>query len=492
MQGVNTSSGDTRGGMIEISTSGSLTATTLNSNGFVDGGDIDIQASNNIFVGEINASAFYGTGGTVKLWSKTGDVSFSTLSTEAIDQLNGQAGGAVRINALKGNIVGTSSFTASNSEEATISTLGPLGNGTVHLLHNQGNPIDFEIGGTPINGLFSNLVADVSPVSENFIGGTVVGGNFRSTDNTVSISTSPFVTTWVTSDGSITIPTFSGEIYDYDITWTNLTNLDEGDGSAYNEIADHIISGLNIGDTYEITISGSFPRIYFNNEGDKDKILTIEQWGDIAWTSMENAFIGCVNLTAIPTEAPDLSLVYSLFGMFSGTSINQSLDSWDVSGIENFAQMFEANSVFDQDLSMWDMSSAEFLGGMFHAATSYNNGGQTLDSWANKLLSAVAMDGMFQDATSFNQDISTWDVSNVSDMTAMFDGASSFNHNLGIWSVFNVSSMTSMFDNSGLSVINYDGILEGWSQQTVQPGVALGALGLSYSLGAKAAKEHSH
>ena len=39
----------------------------------------------------------------------------------------------------------------------------------------------------------------------------------------------------------------------------------------------------------------------------------------------------------------------------------------------------------------------------------------------------------------FNQDISSWDVSNVTNMEAMFSGASSFNQNISFWDVSNVT-----------------------------------------------------
>jgi hypothetical protein len=37
--------------------------------------------------------------------------------------------------------------------------------------------------------------------------------------------------------------------------------------------------------TYRVMISGDFTRIHFNSSGDRQKILDVEQWGDIAWTS---------------------------------------------------------------------------------------------------------------------------------------------------------------------------------------------------------------
>jgi surface protein len=48
-----------------------------------------------------------------------------------------------------------------------------------------------------------------------------------------------------------------------------------------------------------------------------------------------------------------------------------------------------------------------------------------LDKWNTKSLTDMA--NMFADAKSFNQNINTWDISNVRDLTAVFWGATSFN-----------------------------------------------------------------
>jgi len=43
------------------------------------------------------------------------------------------------------------------------------------------------------------------------------------------------------------------------------------------------------------------------------------------------------------------------------------------------------------------------------------------------------MTEMLADATSFNQDISSWNISRVSEIYGMFDGALAFNQNLCPW-----------------------------------------------------------
>ena len=85
---------------------------------------------------------------------------------------------------------------------------------------------------------------------------------------------------------SITIPTFTGETYDYTVDW--------GDGSAVESgqtgNATHTYATAG---KYDVSITGTFPRIYFNNTGDKTKILEVKQWGSQPWTSMASAFYGC-------------------------------------------------------------------------------------------------------------------------------------------------------------------------------------------------------
>jgi surface protein len=81
------------------------------------------------------------------------------------------------------------------------------------------------------------------------------------------------------------------------------------------------------------------------------------------------------------------------------------------------------------------------------------------------------MKSMFTQFLSFNGDLSSWDVSSVTDMSNMFAGASSFNGDLGSWDVSSVTGLNWMFSGATLSTTNYDALLIGWSVLSLQPNV---------------------
>ncbi|MBV7439833.1 DUF285 domain-containing protein [Weeksellaceae bacterium TAE3-ERU29] len=201
-----------------------------------------------------------------------------------------------------------------------------------------------------------------------------------------SPSSVAFITTWKVdeTDEKITIPTYPNENYNYTVQWEGVDNpLNKG------EI-------MSTGDTpivfpeagrYRVIINGKFPRIYFNNSGDKDKILTVEQWGGIKWKSQENAYYGCKNLMISATDSPNLSQVTSLENMFKDAySINQDLSDWNVSNIITMEGMFENAHSFNQNLESWDMSNVSNINNMFkNSNMSANKVGRTLLGWRNSL-----------------------------------------------------------------------------------------------------------
>ncbi|MFK5878291.1 MAG: BspA family leucine-rich repeat surface protein [Flavobacteriaceae bacterium] len=237
-----------------------------------------------------------------------------------------------------------------------------------------------------------------------------------------------FITVWTVVEGgtnerSINIGT-SGSGYNYNIDW--------GDGSPNESgLTGDTYHTYDTGGTYTVEITGSFPRIKFTNDR---KIVSVEQWGNSQWTSMERAFGGCLNLKINASDIPDLSNVTDMSYMLSSVKkINQDLSLWDVSNVTNMSNLFSYDRTFNQDLSMWDVSNV------------------------------TDMSNMFKYAKSFNQDLSLWDVSSVTDMSYMFLSAVNYNQNLASWDISSVTDMSAMFNDIILSTNNYDATLTGWA-----------------------------
>jgi surface protein len=179
-------------------------------------------------------------------------------------------------------------------------------------------------------------------------------------------------------------------------------------------------SGIYVLEVISKEVNG-FNRIRFNNSGEKLKITDIKQWGKVAWSTFNAAFLGCSNMLTTATDVPNLSSVTDMKSMFFGaTSANPDTTNWDVSSVDN-------------------------------------------------------MNNMFRNTTLANPDVSNWNVSNVSSMLAMFFGASSANPDTSNWDVSNVTNMTFIFSVSNLSVENLTLIYENWSLLTLQQNVSFSA-----------------
>jgi surface protein len=193
-----------------------------------------------------------------------------------------------------------------------------------------------------------------------------------------------FSTTWksdnpgTTAANQIRIQT-TGSGYNYNINWED-TASSTINGTLLGRTGATTITFPAPG-TYRVDITGTFPRIYLNcsgnTGGDRQKLLTIEQWGSIAWSSMSRAFCGATNLTLVATDAPNLASATSTESMFTDAILlNQDISAWDVSTITNMAYMFgtlfEDAMSFNQPLHTWDVSNVQNFSGMFVGATAFN------------------------------------------------------------------------------------------------------------------------
>ena len=277
-------------------------------------------------------------------------------------------------------------------------------------------------------------------------------------------SQAQFITEWqtATANESITIPTKGGG-YNYTVDW--------GDGSAISTgqagDATHTYAAAG---NYSVSITGTFPRIYFVGDVSATNLIAISQWGTNAWTSMNYAFDDCQNLNITATDTPVLSGVTDLSYMFSGCiklnptgAAGTALNNWHTEGIISMAGMFYDAEAFNQNIGNWNTANVTNMGYMFYEApfnqdigkwntanvtdmsnmfyvTHFN---QDIGKW--NTAKVTDMSGMFLSARAFNQDISHWNTANVTDMSNMFSNAIAFNQDIGNWSTAQVTDMSSMF-----------------------------------------------
>jgi len=312
-----------------------------------------------------------------------------------------------------------------------------------------GNTIPVTITATDSNGLQANITYMI----------TVEKGNLACIDESEY-----FITTWETTiDGeSITIPT-TGTGYNYLVDWGDGTTTTHSDADATTD-ATHSYTTAGL---YTVKIAGDFPRIYFNNNAESDKVLQINQWGTIQWTNMANAFNDCQSLTILALDAPDLSNVTSLRYMFRAcyNLIDSDFSNWDTSTITDMVGVFYADVNFNGNITNWNVGKVTSFNGMFYLATAMN---QDISAWniGEFVAGNVSMQSMFEQDYSFNIDISSWDVSKVNNFSKMFKNATAFDKNLGDWDISSAINMTSMFTNVTLSIENYDSTLIGWSEDS--------------------------
>jgi surface protein len=298
--------------------------------------------------------------------------------------------------------------------------------------------------------------------------------------------------------------------------------IDWGDGNTQTttqaSAPNNTIGGNNVSHTYAsagnyvIKISVGLTRIFFNNGGDRLKLLEIQNWGDIVWgVNQTGAFWGCANMQLTATDVPnlsgvtnlsnyfrnctifngqignwDVSSVTSMGSMFQGaSSFNQDIGGWNVSSVVNMVQMFR-DTPFNQDIGAWNVSSVTTISQMFQGATAFN---QDIGGW--DVSSVTTMLNMFFAATSFNQDIGGWDVSSVTDMANMFRNATAFNQDIGSWDISSVTNFTDfMFGKTAAnySAANLDSIYNGWSLLSVKPNINISFGTIKYTAAGQAGK----
>tara|TARA_B100002052_G_scaffold292273_1_gene313589 strand:+ start:678 stop:1211 length:534 start_codon:yes stop_codon:yes gene_type:complete len=97
-----------------------------------------------------------------------------------------------------------------------------------------------------------------------------------------------------------------------------------------------------------------------------------------------------------------------------------TISNWDVSQVTNMKNLFQNYTnknyySFNEDISKWNVFNVTDMSWMFYGAENFN---QPLNNW--DVSNVYSMQEMFIGAESFNQPINNWDVSNVINLVGMY------------------------------------------------------------------------
>ena len=135
------------------------------------------------------------------------------------------------------------------------------------------------------------------------------------------------------ADNEFTIPTSTSGI-----TQAFLYDIETSDGQNITGVTGNTTITFPSAGEYDIKISGSFPYMYFNNGGDKLKLLDIKNFGIYALgaTSQNVAFRGCTNMVITATDSGNFESVTNFSSTWRECSGLTSFPLIDTGSVTNF------------------------------------------------------------------------------------------------------------------------------------------------------------
>jgi len=251
-------------------------------------------------------------------------------------------------------------------------------------------------------------------------------------------------------------------------TWTNLPNLTSVSGMfrltnnfGYNKINNLILNSKVEDMSYLFSLSRSLSCDLTNWANRLESVSSFrgifaspggyqdENYNDITLT----------NFNAIGPDTWQTSNVKDYSYAFEGARllILPCVVNWDTSGAENFSHMFEASTNFENDLSNWNVENVTDFSYIFKKINTLSQA-SGISSW--NTTSLRTLEGALFSAFEFSADISRWTVLSCENIDYMFTGPDpnnygtpeppylGFTSDVGTWSLPNVKTAKYTFSNS--------------------------------------------
>jgi len=212
-------------------------------------------------------------------------------------------------------------------------------------------------------------------------------GNIRSYEGKTQGTSGVFMSRWNTGntgasgDGQIKLPLENGGNYNFVVDWGDgsIDTITSWDSPAATHT--YPVSG-----GWVIGISGTIEGFRFNNEGDRVKLLEVQQWGPLRLGNSGGYFYGAVLLQITATDNLDFTGTTDLSFAFANCSTLTTipnLENWDLSNVTNMQSLFQNAVSFNQDLSAWNISNVTNMTDMLSSVTLSNENYEALlVSWS--------------------------------------------------------------------------------------------------------------
>jgi surface protein len=183
----------------------------------------------------------------------------------------------------------------------------------------------------------------------------------------------------------------------------------------------------------------------FENINSTMIVGNLSNWNTSNVTNMSGMFLLCGNFNT-NVSGWDTSNVTNMANMFRGANsfAGSGLSNWRPNKCINFSSMF-MNQVnpLAVGISGWTIASDANLSSMFQSSTAINSA--NFQNWTFNG-SGINCTSMFNGCTNFRGiGLDYWNTSGISNMTNMFLGNTNFNNNLSGWNVANVTTMANAF-----------------------------------------------
>lgn len=144
--------------------------------------------------------------------------------------------------------------------------------------------------------------------------------------------------------------------------------------------------GVGNGGQYSVSMTNTFTSITYNTGfNDDDKLLEIQQWGTMVWTTMYRCFYQCRNMDITATDIPNISNVLDFASAFRFSSSITNFPLMDTSSGTGFGNMLEGCTGLDgYDFPTLDLRSMTGGNAMFSGVKI------STQSWSDLLVATEA------------------------------------------------------------------------------------------------------